>query len=278
MFIVNASLASTNHNAAMVLVKSGNKVSNGVIVSSSGHAITTGHSLVRNKKVSVMVNGKWIAADTIFHSKRQDLALIKIRGNRDWPMVELGPNASIGQSVEVKTWRFDQDLYFVQKSGLYRKVTEVKMNSMNIYPTSKKLEAGQVFANVMVLGVHSRHGDSGGGVYNESGQLVGLISTTNRPGKNSMTIVQSLTDIKNVLEFENVGHYTADAEKLEWFLEGLTQAARDADIEEPLIRQLTKKVREKSLGRDLQKAMDFAFIEFYRVIKKNQYKQVSSRS
>ena len=261
-------------SSAMILVRSGNKVSNGVLVTSAGHAITAGHSLIRNKKVSVLVKGRWIPVDVIYHSKRQDIALLKISEVGPWPSVKLGPRAKIDQSVVLKTLRLQEGAMFVKENDLYSKNAIVQLNSMNIYPKSNKLDAEQVFSDVMVLGVQSSHGDSGGGVYNKDGQLVGLITTTNGATKKKMTIVQSLSSIKRVLELENVGKFTAKTDKLDWFLDGLSKAAREAAISESTISELKKKVKRKSQSISLQKSMDFAFAQFYRIIKQSKQRKV----
>ncbi|WP_144391862.1 S1 family peptidase [Pleionea sediminis] len=260
----------TTADPCMVVVKSGDKISNGVIVSADGYVVTTSHSIERQKKVSVRVDEDWYKARVIYQSVRQDLALIQISVPKKWPFAEMSHTKKIGQSVVVKSWRFDFQTYHTAFSN-YRQDAQIQLSDLNIYPSTQTDEEGaeRVFADVAILNIQAQRGDSGSGVYDSEGRLVGILSTTNKKGSKQLTVVQSLDQIQQVLLMESVGRYESKARRFNWFLQGLIQTAKNNRVDGDTIQVFTERAQAIQKQEKLSSAMSKTFQLFNRSILKS---------
>ena len=137
----------------------------GVLISPDGLALTNQHVLAFDRASifgAMTSDGKvYPIIEVLAASRKDDVALIRIDSDKPLPHVSLANSAPVGTSVYAVSHP-DSHFYALTKGHISRYSISPKQKT-------QRLEITASFAR----------GSSGCGVYNELGQLVGLISSTN---------------------------------------------------------------------------------------------------
>ncbi len=157
-----ASIASRVYeqvNPAVVMIRGTTNLGSGFIVSSDGYVITNAH-VARNQPAVLTVrmsDGKELPADVVgFATGGVDLALLKINNSRKFPTIKLGNVSStkVGDSV------------YAIGTPLY----EFNHNTLTNGLVSGIREDG----NWIQTNAAINHGNSGGPLVNDRGELIGV--------------------------------------------------------------------------------------------------------
>jgi serine protease Do len=137
----------------------------GVIISPDGLALTNYHVLDNREGIvfgAMTLDGHVYAIDEVVaSSKRDDIALIRLRGAKDLPFVSLNTTVATGDELFVIS----------HPDGFFHSFTKGYLSRKYLTPKEKvpRLQITADFAK----------GSSGAGIFNEAGQLVGLATATN---------------------------------------------------------------------------------------------------
>ena len=236
--------ASQLEKSAVVVTTIGTEKlrSNGVVVSSVGHILTTNHSLGSGGKFLVSTaDNKRYRARVVFRSSNKDLALLKVDSDHYWPHVSLGVAPKNGKSATI----FTRQLRDARK--LQQRSTRVVMSQVNLYFDEAIPGMSPIVSNGMVLKSRSIKGQSGSGLYNDKQELVGIvIATTEQANKMNRTLAISAELIKPILDLEMSGHFKSDKDKARWMLDGLISSlVKSNNKSEQALQDLKEQVIEE---------------------------------
>lgn len=208
--IEQAAVVVTTRNAK-------NQVSNGVVVSSLGHVLTTNHSLGTSTRFSVSTgDGRHHRATVVYRSSNKDLALLKIASNLPWRYVPIGSTPKFKDETLVFTRN-------VRHPDQYKKTkTRVSLSNINLYFDEETTTMSPIMASAIMLNKRFEKGQSGSGLYNQQGQLVGImVSSVDKRNKKPRALAVSANQINPILKLELAGYFKSDREKTRWILDGL---------------------------------------------------------
>lgn len=137
----------------------------GVLISSDGLALTNYHVLDTREGIvfgAMTVDGRVFAIDEVLAaSKKDDIALIRLRNAADLPHVTVRETVGTGDEVFV----------FSHPDGFFHTFTKGYLSRKYLTPQGKvpRLQITADFAK----------GSSGAGIFNVTGELVGLATATN---------------------------------------------------------------------------------------------------
>ena len=170
----------------------------GIIFSTSGYILTNYHVIENSNKFVVELNtpsGK-VSYNTelILQDKENDLAVIKIKDDqfKDLPPINYSfkENGSLDVGGSVFTIGYPHALSGMGKEA---KFTDGKISSKTGYNGSM---------NSFQTSIPVQPGNSGGPVFNDSGQLIGVINATFRSADNVSYAIK-LNYIRNIIELLN---------------------------------------------------------------------------
>jgi S1-C subfamily serine protease len=155
--------------ATVRLVKDGRNRWSGVIVSEDGHIATCAHHgrLPRERVKVLLADGREAEAEILGVNRVTDVALFKLRGEGPWPHVELGRSAALGDGTSVTVIGFPND--YELRRPLVRGTRVVADPHQSPSRPGRSL---WIYTEPELSKV--RGGDSGGGLFDADGRLVGI--------------------------------------------------------------------------------------------------------
>ncbi|MEC5125177.1 serine protease [Verrucomicrobiales bacterium BCK34] len=142
-----------------------NNLAGGVLISSDGLLVTNYHVLkfAQAKTFAAMTGDGRIfpVGRVLASSERDDLAVVQLRGAKDLPFVPIAPSAATGDALFVISHP-DAHFYTFTEGHVSRYFLEPKGKA-------KRIQITAPFAR----------GSSGSGIFNESGELIGIATFTN---------------------------------------------------------------------------------------------------
>jgi S1-C subfamily serine protease len=176
-------------------IKTGVGAGSGVVIMKEGFIITNNHVVEGARTIKVSFDKRFdeneYDAEVISAVKQEDLALLRIRGEREFPTIPLGTSSDlmIGETVIAIGNPYGQTHTVSQGiiSGLHRDV--------NI-PTS-----GLHFDDLIQTDASINFGNSGGPLLNINGELIGINSAMNAQAQN-IGFALPVDRVKAVLEEE----------------------------------------------------------------------------
>ncbi len=145
----------------------------GFFIDKNGTAVTNYHVIDSAASAQIMtVDGNKYDVDTVLgYSKERDIAVLKIKGE-DFPYVE------VGDSDEIKN---GQKIYCIGSPlGLDNTISEGLISNI-----SREIEG----SNYIQISAPISPGSSGGAVFNESAQVIGITSASARDGQNINLVI-----------------------------------------------------------------------------------------
>ena len=147
-----------------IVVTPGTSTGTGFFVASDGHFLTSYHIVKGKGDISVLIDGKEYAARVMASSERVDLALLKVEGATALALPVVGvQNVSLGEQV------FTLGFPNMEIQGVQPKYTRGNISSLTGIKDDPLL---------MQISVPIQPGNSGGPLFNEKGQVVGVIAAT----------------------------------------------------------------------------------------------------
>ncbi len=170
----------------------------GLLFSTSGYILTNHHVIDNSNKFVVELNGPTgklnYKAELVLQDKENDLAILKIKDEAFTSIPEIKyafkENGSIDVGGSVFTIGYPHALSGMGKEA---KFTDGKISSKTGYNGS---------INSFQTSIPVQPGNSGGPVFNESGQLIGVINAVYRDADNVSYAIK-LNYIKNLIELLN---------------------------------------------------------------------------
>ncbi len=166
----------------------------GVVIEKSGYIVTNNHILTGNPKSVTVQFGpdaeeKTYPAEIVGQVPSEDLALLKINGSGDFPVVTMGTSSDlmIGERVVVIGNPYRQRLSASAGmiSGLHRNLELEDLKFPDLIQTDASINPG----------------NSGGPVLNVLGEMIGMATVVNQAAEN-MGFAIPIDRIKEVLEDE----------------------------------------------------------------------------
>lgn len=170
----------------------------GLLFSTSGYILTNHHVIDNSNKFMVELNGPTgklnYKAELVLQDKENDLAILKIKDEAFTGVADIKysfkENGSIDVGGSVFTIGYPHALSGMGKEA---KFTDGKISSKTGYNGS---------INSFQTSIPVQPGNSGGPVFNESGQLIGVINAVYRDADNVSYAIK-LNYIKNLIELLN---------------------------------------------------------------------------
>lgn len=170
----------------MAKTNTGKAICSGSFISPMGHIITARHCVADTTSIEVMTaDGQTYTADTVAISKNQDLAIIQI-GRTDAPFFKLAKEVTKGENVRI----------IGSPLGLTSLVTQGIV--------------AKLLGDITLLDCTAIPGNSGGPVFNQDGELVGVVSAMVMVmmGPAHISVVQSVDSIKYFITEIMTGKYS----------------------------------------------------------------------
>ncbi len=169
-----------------------NNLAGGVLISGDGLMVTNYHVLkfAQAKTFAAMTKDGRIfpIKNVLASSEKDDLALVQLGGARDLPFVAIAPSAETGDALFVISHP-DAHFYTFTEGHVSRYFLEPKGKA-------KRIQITAPFAR----------GSSGSGIFNESGELIGLATFTNtifyepKTSSNPQTVLYTGVPSASILE------------------------------------------------------------------------------
>ena len=136
----------------------------GVIISKDGYIVTNNHVISKGSDIEVMLNdNKEYQAEIIGHDESTDLALLKIKADKDLPFLVFGNS----DSLSIGEWVMAVGNPFRLQSTVTAGIVSAKARNINILENYGVESFIQTDAAV-------NPGNSGGALVNTRGELVGI--------------------------------------------------------------------------------------------------------
>ncbi len=162
----------------------------GVIIDPSGIIVTNAHTINKAERVQVLLaNGTKVNARVVRFAKDLDLAFLKIDVGTPLLAVVLADSSQI---------MLNQEIFSVGSSPLLKesisggKITGLASSRNAVYSNDYESDFFQTSMNIY-------HGDSGGPLFNRSGELIGLM-TAKLVSKNNSSFAISSNKIRRYLD------------------------------------------------------------------------------
>ncbi|MCC6407285.1 MAG: trypsin-like peptidase domain-containing protein [Planctomycetes bacterium] len=191
--------ASTRGLSTRTLVTGGS----GVVIDKSGYIVTNSHVIAGASKVHVQFAPQYdetlYEAEVVSEVPSEDLALLKIRGPKDFPVVTMGTSSDlmIGERVIVIGNPLGQNFSVSSGiiSGLHRDLA---------------IDQDLRFPDLLQTDASINPGNSGGPVLNVLGEMIGMATVVNQRAEN-MGFAIPIDRIKEVLQDELLAPSSARA-------------------------------------------------------------------
>ncbi len=175
----------------------GEATGTGFFVRPDGYLITCAHVVQGAIKTDVMINGEAHPAKVVAMDTKNDLAIIRIRGD-DFPYLELSDSDRVRLAEDVRAFGFP----LADQLGTGIKITGGSVSGINEQGDSKVLQ----------LDVTVNPGNSGGPLMNDRGQVIGVV-TALMAGEDlaEMSFAVTSNEVRRLLERNQLTYAPAPA-------------------------------------------------------------------
>ncbi|MEM9103732.1 MAG: serine protease, partial [Pseudomonadota bacterium] len=251
----------------------GNSIGNGVIISKQGHVITANHIIANQRKIKIFHQGKIYFAKVVYQSSNKDLALLKIDSKRAFTAASIAPVPNNNSEVYIS--RLSTNL---SKPKIQTHSSQIKIKNLRLYTNdSTEKNIYPIVYQGFVVNRQVKRGDSGGGIYNVNGELVGINITTvpkNHEKKMSMALAAEL--ILPILELETQGAFKTKTQKVQWVLDSLVTIFHDERIEKSQLIKIRDTIKTDILDKNshlsFQELSELTWSSFRKRVKQTIHK------
>ncbi len=161
----------------------------GILVDSSGWVAANAHTVVQAARIRVhLADGRSYIAEPARVDRENDLALFKIKTPQALPALRLADSSSVTLRSRIYSIGGSNLLKNTLSEG---RITGIGVSKARRKPPGKAHETGT--ARVFQLNLDLYQGDSGSPVFNEAGEVIGIISAAaQRRGRTAFAIPSNL--------------------------------------------------------------------------------------
>ena len=175
---------------AIVMLKvtkeKGTSCGTGVIINNQGFVVTNYHVVVDGQKILATIRGEEVEAEILYTASKRDLALLKLKKDKNWQHMEIGNSSDVmvGETVIAigNPYGYDNTVSIGIVSAKERKIQGPKGNPMS---------------DMIQHSAGINPGCSGGPLLNINGELIGL-NTATREGAQGISFAISADTLKKV--------------------------------------------------------------------------------
>ncbi len=165
-----------------------------VVIKSKGIAVTNYHNIHLSSKWNLFSNDKIIESEGIWsYSLKKDLVILKLKDVSQFPDIKLSRNATLGESIYAigRPFNFENG------------ITEGILNGKNRIIENYDHPLNITMYNLLQISAQILPGNSGGGLFNELGELIG-ITTCSKDIEYKINYAIPVNQILNLLKYSKI--------------------------------------------------------------------------